>query len=242
MEEDSSSSDRALANPGKNRRRQRLTVLIVCVLIATFLWFLRAFENDYTTWIDHPVDYINLPDQMITLDPLPDKVRLEVKGLGFSILRHNWNFSKTPLVIDFKKIAIPSSRRRKGFIEYLPMNQFIADFSSQLKELNVQSIRPDTVQLKFAYKITRTVIVEPIFVYDAGMPEIADSLINITPVSIEVEGPDLILDTLKSIKTLPIKFNRQGEASNKGIGLEEIHQMVKFNPSKVNVVIEKTIN
>jgi hypothetical protein len=239
MEEDFSSPGKVLTNPGKNRRRQRLTVLIVCVLIATFLWFLRAFENDYTTWIDHPVKFVNLPDKMITLDPLPDKVRLEVKGLGFSILRHNWNFSKTPLVIDFRKIHPPSPRRIKGFIEYLPMQQFSADFSSQLKGLNVQSIRPDTVRLQFAFKIIKTINVKPVFQYDSDMPAIVDSLISITPLAVEVEGPDLILDTLKSIKTLPIKFNRQGEASSKGIGLEEVHKMVKFNPSKVVVVIAK---
>jgi hypothetical protein len=241
MEEDSSSPGIVLTNIGKNRRRQRLTVLIVCVLIATFLWFLRAFENDYSTWIDHPVNYINLPDKMITLDPLPNKVRLEVKGMGFSILRHNWNFSKTPLIIDFKKIHAPSIRRKKGFIEFLPMNQFIADFSSQLKGINVQSILPDTIRFQFAYKITRTIIVKPAFVYDSGMSEIADSLVIVTPAIIEVEGPDLILDTLQNIRTLPIKFNRQGEASNKSIGLEEIHRMVKMNPTKVNVAIDKTI-
>ncbi|TSA31649.1 MAG: hypothetical protein D4R64_17745 [Porphyromonadaceae bacterium] len=140
------------ANPRKSRRRQQLTILIACVLIATALWFLRALEYEYTTRVDHPVRYINVPDKMITLNPLPQRISLEVKGLGFSILRHNWNFSKTPLTIDFKKLKTVPAKRKKGFVEYMPMNQYFNDFSTQLKDLKVLAIIPDTLMFSFAYK------------------------------------------------------------------------------------------
>lgn len=239
MEEPSSLPVKDPANPGKSRRRRQLTILIACVLIAIALWFLRALENEYTTRVDHPVQYINLPDKMITINPLPQKISLEVKGLGFSVLRHNWNFSKTPLTIDFKKLNSVPAKRKKGFVEYLPMNQYFIDFSSQLKDLKVLAIIPDTLIFRFAFRKTREIRVIPALIYESGSSLIPDSLIRVNPESIEVEGPDLILDTLKYIRTLPIKIYRQGASFSRSLGLEEIHKLVKPNPAKVTVSIGK---
>lgn len=239
MEEASSLPAKDPASPGKKRRRQKLTILIACVLIASVLWFLRAFENDYTTLVDHPVQYINLPDNMITLNPLPQRISLEVKGLGFSVLKHNWNFSKTPLVIDIRKLKSVPARRKKGFVDYLPMNQYFIDFSTQLKDLKVLSIIPDTLVFRFAIKKTRFVKVIPAFTYEPGDSPIPDSLIRMNPDSVEVEGPDLLLDTLKAIRTVPIRINRQGAAFSRSLGLEEIDRLIRPKTTKVTVIIGK---
>lgn len=237
MEEASSLPVSDPANPGKSRRRQQFSILIACVLIATALWFLRALENEYTTRIDHPVRYINEPDKMMTMNPLPQRISLEVKGLGFSILRHNWNFSKTPITIDLRQIRPTPARRRTGFVEYLPMNLFINDFSSQLKDLRVTGIIPDTMMFRFAVKKTKLVRVIANFNYEKDSSRITDSLILIRPDSIEVEGPDLVLDTLQYIHTLPIKIGRQGQKFSRSIELEDLHKLVKTKPATVTVSI-----
>jgi hypothetical protein len=239
MEEASSLPVTNPANPGKSRRRRRLTVLLACILIATALWFLRALENEFITRVDHPVRFENVPDEMISLNPLPQRISLEVKGLGFSILRHNWNFSKTPLTIDIKQPKLASVKKKKGFVEYLPMNQFLSDFSSQLKDLKVLAVFPDTLILRFAYKKTRMVKVVPVFEYDSGVSPKPDSIIHVNPDSIEAEGPDLILDTLHCIRTLPIKINKQNSSFSRSLGLEETDKLVKLKSNKVVVSIGK---
>ncbi len=240
MEEVTSSPVTDPAQRGKSRRRRQLKVLLFCVLIATIFWFLRAFENEYTTRVDHPVSYINLPDKMMTLNPLPQRISLEVKGLGFSILKHNWNFSKTPLVIDIKKLRSMPYRRKKGFIDYLPMYQYYNDFSTQLKDLKVLAIIPDTLMFRFAFRKTRNIKVIPVFTYESGAALIPDSLVRMTPDSISVEGPDVIIDTLRVIRTLPVKVSKHGDSFSRSLGLQEIHKMVKLNPGKVTVSIDKT--
>lgn len=239
MDEASSSPAANPANRRKNRRRQQLTILIACVLIATILWFLRAFENDYTTRVDHPVRYVNMPDKMMTLNPLPQRISLEVKGLGFSIVRHNWNFSKTPLVIDIMKLVPQLTKRKKGFDEYLPMNQFFNDFSAQLKDLKVLEVSPDTLMFRFAFRKSRNIKVIQSFTYDSDTFIIPDSLVRITPDSVQVEGPDLILDTMGYIRTLPVKITRQGATISRSVGLVDINKLVKVNPAKVTVSIGK---
>lgn len=239
MEDSSSIPVHDPANPGKSRRRQQFSILLACVLIATALWFLRAFENTYTTRVENPVTYINLPDQMITLSPLPQRISLEVKGMGFSVLRHNWDFSKTPLIIDFKTIKSVSAKKKKGFVEYLPMNQYCEVFSTHLSGLKVLSIIPDTITFRFALLKTRKIKVIPAFENEPGASSIAVNLISITPDSVEVEGPDVILDTIQSIRTMPIKLNRQGFSPNRSMELKGIDKLVKYTPAKVSVSISK---
>lgn len=235
MEISASSPAADRASRGKSRRRRQLTILAGCLLVATVLWLLRAFENEYTTRVDHPLQYINLPDENITLTPLPQKISLEVKGLGFSILRHNWNFSKTPLTIDIRKLKPVFGGKKKSSIEYLPLNQFINEFSTQLKDLKVLSVIPDTLMFRFAVKRTRTMKVIPVLDYESGASSHPDSMIRVEPNTIEVVGPDLILDSLREIRTLPVKINRPGTSFSRSIGLREIHPLVKFSPAKVTV-------
>jgi hypothetical protein len=239
MEEVSSTPVNDPGQPGKSRRRQQVTIMIACVLIATALWFLRALENDYTTRVDHPVRFINIPENMIPLNPVPQRLSLEVSGLGFSVLKHNWNFSKTPLVIDLKPVKPANARGKKGFVETLMMSQYLSDFSSQLKDLKVVSVFPDTLIFRFAVKQSKKLKVIP-----AWNPEtpasLPDSLVLVVPDSVTVEGPDLILDTLHFIRTLPIKPGRSGNSFSRTTGLENLHRLVSPEPVKVTVSFEKT--
>jgi len=66
--------------------------------------------------------------------------------------RRSWNFSKAPLNIDIKKIILVPAKRKKGFVEYLPMNQYFTEFSTQLRDLKVVAIIPDTIMVSFAFK------------------------------------------------------------------------------------------
>lgn len=225
------------ANSRKIRRRRQFTVLTACITIAIALWFLRALENEYTTRVDHPVRFINLPDKMIPMNELPQRISLEVKGLGFSVLRHNWNFSKNPLIVDFRKLSSYRAKRKKGYVESLSMNQYLNEFSTQLKDLKVLAIFPDTLTIRLAFKKTRNIRVLPSLIYESGSLPIPDSLIRVNPESVEAEGPDLVLDTLHYLYTMPVKINRSGTPFSKTMGLTEVHQLVKTKPEKVTVTI-----
>lgn len=239
MEEASSIPVADPANPGKSRRKRQFSVLIACVLIATLLWFLRAFENEYTTRIIHPVKYTNLPENMIPISLLPQKITIEVKGLGFSVLRHNWNFSKTPLNIDVKNLKTAQSKRRKGFVEYMALDQHLSEFTNQLKDLKVIAVFPDSLEFRFAPKKSRKVRIIPVIIYEPGASAVPDSLISTNPDSTELQGPDFILDTIQSIRTLPVRVNKQGNAVRQDFGLEQVHRLVKIKTLKVTVTIGK---
>ena len=239
MEDTSSIPANDPVHSGSNRRRRQFTILFTCVLIATILWLLRAFENEYTTQVDNPVSYINLPDQMISLNPLPQKISLKVKGMGYSILKHNWDFRKTPLIIDFEKVRSATIKKKKGHVEYLPMNLFYDEFSMQFDDLDVLSINPDTIVFKFALVTTKKIRIAPIFENKPEGWSIPESTLHLFPDSIEVKGPDILLDTIKEIRTEPIKINKAGMITSKSLILKEIDKQITFSSSKVSFVISK---
>jgi hypothetical protein len=119
------------------------------------------------------------------------------------------------------------------------MNQYLNDFSSQLKDLKVLAISPDTLMFRFAIKKNRIIKVIPAFEYEPGSSMVPDSLVSIDPQSIEAEGPDLFVDTIRFIRTLPVKITQHGALFSRSLGLQEVHKLVKFKPDKVNLSIGK---
>lgn len=140
------------ANPGKKRKRRQVSILLFCIMIATVLWFLRALENTYQTQINHPVRFTNLPDDYVLLHPLPNRLALDVEALGFSVLKHNWNFSKTPLTIDFKDLKPVMPRKKASFRDTVSLNGFAKNFSESLGDISVTGIQPDFLILDLAPK------------------------------------------------------------------------------------------
>lgn len=134
------------------KRRRQVLIMLFCIVIATVLWFLRALENRYDTEITHPVQYVNLPDNYVLLQPLPRRLTLQVEGLGFSILRHNWDFSKEPLLVDFEDMNLAIPRKSSVFSDTIQMNRFAGSFSVALGDLKVTGFRQQKIVLDMAPK------------------------------------------------------------------------------------------
>jgi hypothetical protein len=136
----------------KRSRRRQVLIMLFCIIIATILWFLRALENRYQTEITHPVQYSNLPDNYVLLEPLPRRLTLEVEGLGFSILKHNWNFSKAPLMVDFKELKLTIPRKPSNFRDTIQMSRLAEPFSAALGDLKVTGFKQQQLIIDLAPK------------------------------------------------------------------------------------------
>jgi len=139
-------------SPQKIKRRRQVLIFLFCIAIALVLWFLNALENRYQTDINHPVRFINLPDDYVLLSPLPRKLALEVEGLGFSILKHNWNLSKDPLIIDFREIKPLLPRNPVAFTDTVDLQRFAGSFSDVLGDLTVTGFRFSKLVLEMSSK------------------------------------------------------------------------------------------
>jgi hypothetical protein len=150
VEESTAQSESEHRSSRVKRRKQQIVTFLFCMGIATVLWFLRALENDYTTQISNPVNIEGLPANRALLPPLQKEVTLRVEGHGYSLLKHNLDFSRSPLTVNYGEIRPFPPKEKSGFTERIPMVRFIQSFSVQMGDLKVLSIKPDTLVLQFS--------------------------------------------------------------------------------------------
>ena len=84
----------------KLKNDKRIVVFMVCLLIATVLWFLNALSKEYSTTITYPVKYVNPPGNQFLSNTPPAKFDLKVEAHGFTLLRHKLNLSFSPIVLN----------------------------------------------------------------------------------------------------------------------------------------------
>lgn len=227
---------------------RRLSVLLLFVGIATFLWFLRALEKEYYTRINHPVMYQNLPETQILVNDLPQKLSLEVYGTGFAILRHNWDISKSPIKINIRQFLQNGKEESSSLVLAIPSVQIKNRIGNQLTNLEVRGVSPDSLVLIFSPEYTKKLpVIAHIDIELEKQYMIKDQVI-IKPDSVTVKGPELILDTLTRIYTNQHHFRKVDQSQKRNISLLIPHDQVELSDKKVLVEIpveqytEKTVS
>ena len=86
-------------------RNGKAFVFLVCLSLASFLWFLNALEKHYTDHITVPVRYINLPKDKDLTGKLPDKFDLTVDAFGYTLLRHKLSIAFSPILLDVNELT-----------------------------------------------------------------------------------------------------------------------------------------
>ncbi|MFN4947531.1 MAG: hypothetical protein ACK5FG_12555, partial [Chryseotalea sp.] len=84
-----------------NKRNWKAVVL--CLLASTVFWFFNALNKTYTTTLTFPIEWQYNTDNFIPVEPLPQTVKINVTGIGWSILRHNFGVKSPALVIPLER-------------------------------------------------------------------------------------------------------------------------------------------
>jgi YbbR domain-containing protein len=104
-------------------------------------------------------------------------------------------------------------------------------------ELQLLEIKPDTLYFRFADKVTRKLPIKADFSYTIANQFTIKDKIMLTPDSVEVTGPDLIVDTLSHVQTERLEL---GELTRKYSDKVRLMQQADLNysVSRVDCVIE----
>ncbi len=201
-----------MADEQKRKKRflnRELPVFAFFLLLSFVFWYLNELSKDLHGTINYPVRYINPPKDRIVTGDLPDKLEMDLRGPGYSILKVKLSGSRAPVVVDFSKLA---PRRLPGAMPhyYLLTSGLINNFSKQMHaDFEILSIHPDTLFFGYDKLVTRRKPVRP----DLKI-ELADGrkvILVSDPDSITVTGPAHILDTLDGISTRHRNFKRMDE-------------------------------
>lgn len=217
------------------RNDKRVIIYLVCVFIATVLWFLNALEKDYTTNISYPVKFVNPPKNQFLSNTPPERFDLEVRAHGFSLLRHKLSFSFSPIVLNINNLT--RDVEKQNGVYTIRTNNFRQRIADQISsEISLNTVRPEYFKLVLDSLKTQQVVVESKLKLDFKPQFNLAEPIKISPSKVTITGPAVLLDTLTKLYTEEKLFDKLDAASVKTLAI--LHpENTTVSPEKVKITI-----
>lgn len=220
----------------KLKNDKQVVVFLVCLLIASSLWFLNALSKDYTTTLSYPVKYINPPKNQFLSNKPPDKLDLKVEAHGFTLLRHKLSLSFSPVVLNLTNIT--RDINSNSGIYAVNSGNLVRRIADQVSsEITIIEVQPAILQIDFDSLKTKVVPVR-INVTTEFQPQFNLQLpVHTVPDNIKITGPSNILDTTFFINTRQKSFTKIDSDIERTIELV-VPENVTAIPQKVVMKID----
>lgn len=221
----------------KVKINKKLLIYLFFLLISVALWYLNALSKDYTTLIHYKVRFTNYPKGKVLISDMPEKLGLKVKGLGFSILKHQLvGYTRT---IDFPidNFRLDITRKNNQY-HYFLLTRYAKEWLSGQLSSDVQlvDIEPDSLVFKFADVVERKVAVKANLNLEFEKQYMQSSSAKVKPDSILASGPLVMMDTLKCIYTQEIKKKHVKDSLKAELELVPMNKIATA-VTKVSVVV-----
>jgi hypothetical protein len=201
--------------------------VVLCLMAATVFWFFNSLNKTYTTILAFPIEFQYDQETFIPVEDLPREVKMNVTGMGWSLLRRSAGVKVPSLLMplerptDVKKVVGSS----------LPVV-----FASQLSDLQINFVATDTLHID----------IEPI---DGRwlklmMPDLSKNIrdgygmasnVTLTPDSVFVQGPRRIVQELQH--PYPVVYDRNNiDENQEGTAIVQFkHQQLIGEPKQVSI-------
>ena len=226
----------AAKNNRQLKANLKLKVFLVFLCLSFVFWMLTKLSKVYTSDIEFAVNYYNLPVKRVIQNDPVKQITASVKASGFSLLNYKINPKK--LEVDIHNLAY-----KTGSIFYYLPNTNLAQLSGQLDvESSIERVVQDTIFFNLGLNKTKKIPVKfnSEIKYKLGYHLVGN--VSVVPDSIEITGPEAILDTIYNIQTKKIELLNVSSGFNEDvklnlIGTEKItyatdHVTVKGNVDK----------
>ena len=209
----------------------------VFLLISVFIWFLNAPSKNYTSVIEYPLEYTDFPEDRVIVGEPQEYLKLRINAHGYAILRYKT--LRKPDPISFKVSGFTLNRPGQDSSRAYILIRYLKDVvASQLPpDIQLLEIKPDTLHFQFANKVSRMVKIKSNFSYEVDKQFTVKDRIVIEPDSVEVTGPDLILDTLTYVYTVKSNLGLLSKNFSDKVKLRRFSDL-EYSRSKVNCSIE----
>jgi hypothetical protein len=160
----------------------------MCLMAATTFWFLNALNKDYSTRLSYPIEFEYDDSTYMSVTPLPKKVRLNVSGYGWNLLKKTLQVNIVPLSY---RISSPLQAR------YITGTNLLPFITEQIRDIRINYIVEDTIFFDFDRIATKKVALQ----VDSLAINLAEgyrltSPIVLSPAYINFKGPSSLLKAL----------------------------------------------
>lgn len=219
----------------KLKKDKRIVAFLVCLLIATVLWFLNALSKDYSTTIAFPVKYVEAPHNQFLANEPPQKLDLKVNAHGFTLLRHKLSLSFSPIVLNLTNITRDAENSEEGF--RVNTSSLIRRISNQVSnEITINDIQPEILRIKLDSLKTKMIPVKGNIELSFKPQFNLKEAVILNPKEVKITGPAAVLDTVYILFTKKETFEKIDSEVEKV--LEVIYpENTTISPEKVTLTI-----
>ncbi len=227
---------------GFQRIRQRYLVFLFFILLSAIGWFFLMLGETSVAYINYPIRYTDLPRNKILSQTPPDKLRLQVRADGYTIL-YNKIKLKRPLsynVSAFQLYSLSLDSLSVYTLTRYALDSLTYELNRKNTDLQILDIYPDTLTFNFASVKKRKL---PIAVRIRYNPDLFKRQYTFNgkpycnPDSIIVTGPASLLDTLRFVYTTPLNLSNLSDTVVKKAGIEPVNDRVTIKTSRVEVTV-----
>lgn len=221
---------------GKVKLNEKAVIFFLCLVLATFFWYLSSLSKTYTTTFQFPIKYSKVSEDLVLTEAPQDKLFLFLTGSGFDLLGEQISINKEALFIDFAKSHSFNQTGRY----YILTSSLRESIENQISgSLDIIDISPDTL---FFQTLPRTKKEIPVYVngkitFKKQITSSGDLIVN--PSKVMISGPKNYIDTVSKIFTDSLLLSNVSDTVVKKLGLKFPDDVVgvQAEPSQVEVIV-----
>jgi len=212
---------------------RKVLIFFFFLLLSVLFWFLTALrKEDYETSISYPVRFVKFPEDKVLVNDIPDRLELTVKASGFTLLSFQLKSRLTPIYFDVNSFS-PNRFKNDPSSLYILTSSAKDDIARQLSsEIEIIDIHPDTLIFTFAGRIQKLVPVIPSLdlSFEQQFMQVGPYILE--PDSVTISGPEVIVDSVMSVKTESFSKSSIDESFNQELSLMAINK-IDINPVEI---------
>jgi hypothetical protein len=214
-----------------------VVIYLICLVIATVLWFLNALSKNYTTTVAHPILFTDLPRNTFIANNPPDRFNLKVHAFGFELLRYKLSTSFVPIELDVTSLTKGLEPSASGLF-IINSNNIKDDISAQLgSEIQLLEITPSVFTLEFDSLGVKQVPVGSQLEFGFKPRFDLSQQIEFNPPFITVSGPREIIAQIDTVYTVHRSFKNMDAPFTREIELV-IPRQTYIEPQEVTIKAE----
>ncbi|MCD4650464.1 MAG: hypothetical protein K8S56_01555 [Candidatus Cloacimonetes bacterium] len=209
---------------------KNLGIKIGVVLIALFFWTQQRLLSPWTEEISIPLHIENIPEGLIILEQPATEIPFIVEGSGMNLL-------KLKLAETYVRIDASEFKYWNNLLK-ISRNDLVIPENIHIDKIQLNLKRNLMLKLDRMGTVFRPVAAAYASKRDKNY--FANRKLTFEPTRVRVEGPQSLLDTLASVKTIPISAD-QMQKGEKTLSLQPLATPLMAKANKVRLKLNETV-
>ncbi len=180
-------------------KKRKAKVFLLFLICATLAWLINRLSQSYTSNTTFQVTYVNIPQEFILANTPKKELEVRLNAVGFQFL--GYGLQAKEIKLDVSKVM------HKDSTYFLTEDQLRIQLEAQLNNNStLVDFDSDPIYFDFTSLESKKVAVNALVELTFANNHALEGTLTISPDSIIVSGPKSQIDTIKHIKTQPLRL------------------------------------